>query len=271
MIAIYSQKSKRQQNRRLYTSLAVVVLLVGGIFTINIFTGSFFEKTALSTGGPVASSYLGFKNMIGLTNAFWHSRVYLTEENKKLSSQVEDLQAKLIRFDSLKKEHDELLSAYHRTPFAESVVLGNVTAKPPLSPYDVLVIDIGSDNGVAQNQHVFGFGGVPIGRVGQVTQRNAKVILFSSVDNKTEAIVERTGSTISLVGVGGGNMKAQVSQEMDITNGDMILLPEFGGLVIGKVVDVDSVVTSAFKDILVQVPVNIFNLRWVEVTVNQSE
>jgi cell shape-determining protein MreC len=113
---------------------------------------------------------------------------------------------------------------------------------------------------------VYGPGNVLVGRVSEATDSTAKVVMYSSVGEKNDMIVERTSESISVEGSGGGNLEAEVPQEMDIVVGDALVLPQFNGAVVASVVSIDASVTSAFKRVLFKTPLNVFSFRWVNVT-----
>lgn len=265
MNTIYLQRS-RQQRRRFFSrsTLVAVIFIVIGI-SLVIFAGKAVSKTAMVTGGPVASVFTAFKNEMKFASAFVSSRTNLINENRKLQLELQKTQDKIIRFDTLYQEHQNLLQAYNRSSYAGSVVLGNVVAKPPQSPYDIILVDTGSASGIALGSRVYGLGGIPLGRVGEVTASQAKILLFSSVGEENQAIIERTGASVVLKGVGGGNLESEVGQDVDIIAGDKILLPQFNGALIASVVEVEETPTSAFKKIFYRTPVNIFHLRFVEI------
>ncbi len=267
MTTIYLQKSNRGK-KSFKKTFFIVLVLVAIAFAVRIFWGGSVDQTALSVGGPVASGYTGIKGKLVYITAMLGSRQSLIAENKELKDRLEENMAKLLRFDSLQKENQDLISAYGRSPFATSSVLGNVISKPPQSPYDVLVVDVGSRDGVAVGDRVNGIGGVPIGRVAEVSDATSKAVLFSSFGEKNEFIIARTGASISVIGKGGGNMEAALAQELDIVEGDDITLPQFGGTVVASVAAIDATVTAASKTALLRLPTNVFHLRWVEVVKN---
>ncbi len=265
MSTIYLQRS-RQPRRRFFsrsTLIAVIIILIA--LAVLFFAGNAVSKMAMKTGGPVASVFTSFKNEITFIGAFVSSRAHLINENRRLQAELIESEDKIIRFDTLYQEHQDLLLAYNRSSNAGSVVLANVIAKPPQSPYDVILVDIGSASGISLGSRVYGLGGIPLGRVGEVTTSQAKIILFSSVGEENQAVIERTGAAITLKGVGGGNMESEVGQDLDIIPGDKILLPQFNGALIASVVEVDKTATSAFKKVLYRTPINIFHMRFVEI------
>ncbi len=261
---IYLQKNRKSKNglgRTVAVAVAVIALVVG----VKILFGAALDHAVLSVGGPIATVYVGVKNKIAFTGSFLRSRSALVEENGNLKNELEVSSVKLQRFDSVLNENRILLESYGRKTATTSSIFGNVIAKPPQSPYDVLIIDIGTENGVAVADAVYALGGIPIGRVDEVTGNTAKVIMFSSNGEETPAIHERTGATIILMGSGGGNLEAKIGQETNIEKKDAIVLPQFNGAVVATAVEVESTVTSASKRALFRIPINIFNLRYVEI------
>jgi cell shape-determining protein MreC len=266
---IYLQKSRQSRKNPVWVALLTVFIFVAIIFIFQYFAPNAISRVAMNTGGPISATYVSIGKKFSFAQAFVHSRASLIAENNKLRNDIENNQAKLLRFDTLSREYDQLLLSYSRSPFAGSVLLGNVISKPPQSPYDVLIVDVGSENSVVIGSQVYGVGGLPIGRVQEVTKGTSKIVLFSSVGEETQVVDERTGSTITVVGTGGGNLETQVAQDLDISIGDNVTLPQFGGAVVASAVGVDSSVASSFKKILFRLPVNVFNIRWVEI--RQSE
>lgn len=241
--------------------IAVIVL------SVQIFAGNVVGRMTIAVGGPISSFYTVLVNNISRGAGIVRARSFLVKENEELKARIEDAAALRLRFDSLWSEHQALLADFGRSSStsAESVILGNVIAKPPQSPYDVILTDVGRDDGVAVGDKVLGPGGVFVGRVAEITASTAKIVAFSSPREENQVIHGRTNAMLTVIGAGGGNMKTQVPQDTDIAVGDAVLLPRFGGAVIGTVSDIESNVASAFKRVLLKSSTNIFRLRWVEV------
>jgi L-asparaginase len=111
------------------------------------------------------------------------------------------------------------------------------------------VVDVGSENGVMDDSLVFSIGGALVGQVEEVSSKTSKVVMFSSVGEETEAAVERTGESIKVVGTGGGTLQAEVAQEMDITVDDVVVLPDFGGLVVASVAYTAAALSFALQNL----------------------
>ncbi len=265
MMTFYPQKSRRPKSKAFLTTIIVTVLIIGTLFCLQIFAGGIVGKVALTVGRPFSSVFTSFKNNFSFSTGFFSSKSALLKENQNLRSYIESNEAKNLRFETINREYQNLLSAYGRNASSSNFVLGNVIAKPPQSPYDVLIIDVGNDHGVGVGESVYGPGEILVGRVNEVTDSSSKVVLFSSVGEKSDVTVERTSESISIIGTGGGNLEAEAAQEMDIIIGDTVVLPQFNGAIIASVVSIDTSVTSAFKRVLLKSPLNIFSFRWVKV------
>jgi len=264
---IYLQKSRPTKRGGLFYSLFVASIIIVCVIGLQLFAGQLLERIAMSLGGPFSATYVFLKDKSGNIGAFYHSRTYLVEENKRLVFLIEENREKLSLFESLRLEHESLLSSYGRNQLVASgtLILANVILKPPQSPYDVLVVDVGADRRVTVGQQVFSQGGIPAGRVTGVFGSTAKIALFSSVGEKTHLALERTGESLSVEGRGGGNFETEVGQEMDIVVGDRVVLSQFNGAVVASVVEVEANPTSASRRVFLHSAINVFKLRWVEI------
>ena len=90
-----------------------------------------------------------------------------------------------MRTPALINERNALLQ--NRKPFGiawrsrnreESGILAGVVARPPVSPYDTLVLAAGRVDGVEVGMEAFGAVGVPVGVVSSVLEDFSRVTLF---------------------------------------------------------------------------------------------
>jgi|CXWK01.1.fsa_nt_gi cell shape-determining protein MreC len=272
MTTFYLQKSKRSNSKALWTAVVIVLVLVSGAFLLQRYAGGAVSRVALTIGAPFSSVYAALARNTAFIGTFFQSKAALIRENQELRSYIVAHDEQEDRFEALSHEYQELLSLSGRNASTTSIrrtgeraVVANVVVRPPQSPYDVLILDVGSEQGVTSGMVAYSIGGGVVGRVDSVSGKSAKVVMFSSVGEKSQAIVSRTGEAIQILGSGGGTLVAEVAQEMDIIVNDKIVLPQFGGLVVATVASVDSSVTSSFKKILLSAPVSLSSLRWVEV------
>ena len=144
----------------------------------------------------------------------------LAIENRTLASQVASLTA--------------LLGDTHAQSATPGIVAA-VAARPPVSPYDTLVVATGSKGGVSTGMEAFGNGGVPIGVVSLVTDSFARVTLFTAPREQLTAWVGASHVPLTLAGAGAGAFSATAPRAAGIQVGDTVYAPGPGALPIGVV------------------------------------
>ncbi len=138
-----------------------------------------------------------------------------------------------------------------------------VLARPPVSPYDTLIVDQGSSAGVAEGAFVTGPGGAPLGNVSSVTSGSARVTLLSASGKKTDAWVGEHRIPVTLSGGGAGTFESSAPKDAKIIVGDSVFVQ--GALVAGTVVRIDSDAASPSATLHIQAVINPFSLLWVHI------
>ncbi len=141
---------------------------------------------------------------------------------------------------------------------------------PPASPYDTLLIDAGSKDGVVKGQVVFAGGTAAIGEVSDVYTTTARVSLFSAPGRTYDAQVAPTATPgvvlpVSLQGQGAGSFTGEVPTGSEIVVGDSVVVPGLGNFFLGAVTHIELPQGSSFETLHVQLSVNIFTLQYVEI------
>ena len=185
------------------------------------------------------------------------------------------------RSDSDVREHDELLRALEDerakyasleasykevTGFSPEVtgLLAGVVARPPMSPYDVLVIALGERSGVHSGMIAYTRANIPVGTVEQVSETTARVLLYSAPERVTLGWIGEAKVPVSLVGRGSGAFVGELSKDVAVSVGDGVYIPGPGAQLIGHVVEVAN--TPSSPSVLVQIrPLgNPFSITWVK-------
>jgi cell shape-determining protein MreC len=142
-------------------------------------------------------------------------------------------------------------------------ILAGVVARPPMSPYDTLVLASGKKDGASLGQEAFGENGVPVGIVSAVTDDFSRVVLFSAPGATTNGWVGHANVPLTLEGAGAGTLLATVARAADIAVGDTVFVPGPGQLPVGSVVRIDSDPLSPAVTLRIQPAANPFSLSWV--------
>lgn len=192
------------------------------------------------------------------------------------SSQVAALRAELASTNALLADHNVLRtentmlkSRLGRAGVEGSVILAGVVMAPPASAYDTLVIDAGTAQGVAVGQNVSAGGSTIIGTVTDVSSDSARVTLLSAPGTTHDALVmsKQSGSTlpISIAGQGGGSFSGQLPSGSTVGTGDSVVFAGVAGQFVAQVVAVERRAGESFVTLYMHMPVNIFDLRFVEI------
>lgn len=196
------------------------------------------------------------------TTEYFRFKSNLISQNDKLNSELQILKLKLVDYDFLIKENQDLKSQMGRSENSNRI-LSRILSKPPESPYDTLVLDAGNNAGIKKGSKVFLSNNVLIGIIVDVTAKTSLVELFSKGDTKHNLVLERTGATYEVVGEGAENMLVLVPKEADVLWGDSFVYPGLNSSVVGNVYYIDTNSQSSFKGVYLKIPGNVFSTKWV--------
>lgn len=259
----YLQPNKRKNSspgKRAFkiTSASIVILFLLNLFFPNFLFGSF---------RPLGEFFWKTRDFFSKTVSYplslISSKSQLIRERNSLESKVSELESEIMVLKSLNQEELFLSNILGRRT-QENSLISRVLAKPPQSPFDILVIESGSEDGVFSGANVWS-NGILVGWVSEVYRDTSKVELFSSANREIVAEVLRNGLSFSLKGRGGGNFEVSVPTATDIAVGDIFVIPSSPSQILAKVESVEQRETDSFKKLFLSSPLNIFNLQWVEV------
>lgn len=251
-----------QRNKR--SPFQKKALYVLGVFLVGAVLFSLLDGVFVGLAAPI------WKGESALALNFWHFTGFfkdkntLLRENEALREKARADEFLLAASRASESQYESLLQVFGRTSTTTSVAAG-VLVHPPETPYDVLVVDAGSTNGVKKEDLVFLPEGAVVGRVIEVFGRSSRVKLFSMNGENTNAVLERGNVPIVLVGQGGGNFKFTLPREVAVLPGDRILSPAVDGALMGVARDVEVTPTDSFKTVLVESRAPVFTIRYVTI------
>ena len=269
------------RHRGLWGSAATLVIIV--IF-VQILSPHFLPSIFTTIARPF------WRVEFSVSSGSLRSPESLLNENEKLKRQLADMTVRLQTAQSVADENSQLKVLLNRTVSGNSptapaattttttapspYVLAAVLKRPPLAPYDELIIDIGQNDGVATGNLVYASGNVLIGRVSDTLGQTSKVALFSSPGMTYDILIgdSTTGKPIPAVahGLGGGQFSVQVPRDVVVNVGDIVTVPSINNKTIGIVGGVITDPAQPFETILFTSLTNIYELRWALVDMNTS-
>lgn len=228
-------------------------------------------------------TFSGPKTLIfGIASPFWNLKTYiyylvndnvslllsktsLIRENENLKLQIDKNKKDMILKDVLSAENEDLKIALNRKDSNKKSILSVILVKPFLSPYDTLIIDIGNDQNISIGDKVAAEGNTFIGYVSEVYSNTSKVVLYSSPGEKVNVLIGNGNIEKEALGMGGGNFEVDAPREVDIKEGDSIIIPSISPNVFGVVSKIEYQSADAFQKVLFNSPVNVSELKWVYV------
>jgi len=197
--------------------------------------------------------------------AMLSSKAALVAENKSLKEDIVSFKAEVLELQMVRDENEKLRTEASYRPAASNFITAQVIAKPSQSLYNSIILDQGTAQGVLVGQLVTIHQTVALGKVVQVTKNTATVHLFSGPNFKGDVIMKNQNITVPAVGKGGGNFEIHIPREITVMDGDILAFPESPNIAIGVIKSVTFDPRDPFQTVLARTPVNIQELRFVQV------
>ena len=213
-----------------------------------------------------------------LPNVFWtvlsplyHAADAIGAGSHSFFAGFEDASVLALRNEELEKQNaalvDENRALADKAGALDALSPGGIAAgvvsRPPESPYDSLIVKVGSKEGVVPGMEAFGPGGVPVGVVTDVLPDFSRVLLFSSPSMTFDAWLGGKHTPIRITGGGGGSFRASLPRLAGVAQGDQVYVAAGGALPIGSVVRIDTDPSSPVVTLQIQGAVNPFTLTWL--------
>src|SRR3989344_1361435 len=190
-----------------------------------------------------------------LDNIPFYKEVLIVNQDKIMMS----------NYNSILIENINLKEILGRKNEKTAMILAAVLSKPNQSPYDTIIIDAGTKQGLKTGDVIFALGNIPIGRVSNVYPNSSKVILFSNSGEKMQVVISGKDVFMEVVGRGGGNFEMILPRDFILVKGDQVVLPGITSYVLGIVETIISDPRDPFVKALLVSPANIQELKFVQV------
>jgi cell shape-determining protein MreC len=267
----YRRQSDQRSARNKKITLAVAaVLFIVAVCAVFPGVADTFSRAALSVFSPLLRGKEVFFQKIGSAGDLTSSRRELIAENRVLAERVELLSARERKYEDTARELSLLKNIFNRENEGARGVIAAVLSKPPVAPYDMLVVDAGEKDGVRTGDFVQTQDGSVAGRVGVVSLRSSRVTLFSSYGQEIEVLVGEERIASRAEGLGGGNFKIRLPRETEVIVGSPVFASAPSLKKIGLVESVRFDPSDSFKTVFFKSAQSVFSLRWVEIMTGEK-
>lgn len=258
---VYLSKNNKNYKKKIFF-FGIIFFLIATFY----FGGLFFPTGPLhSVGKPLWWLKDYSVRVISNLAIVIQTKGKLEEENKGLKKQLSQINSQLLLSEFLLTENNELKKLLGRKDSEQKFILANVLAKPNLSPYDSLILDIGNNYDIKVGNKVVVDNSIVIGEIESVFSNTAKVRLYSFPNETLNVAVGFNKVIGNAKGKGGGNFEVKFPREVSVKKGDLVVLPEMTLSILGVVESISTSPEDPLQTILFRLPVNIFQLRWVQI------
>jgi cell shape-determining protein MreC len=251
---------ERQSGKNKFVLAGFIVIIFIIIFS---FRGP--RNFLFGIGGPFWGVKNSIANFFSDNIELLKSKSSLIAENNFLKEEIQNNQESQLLSSALKNENDDLKNILGNKNNNQKEILAAILAKPFFSPYDTLLIGVGSADGVSVGDEVLAYGDTYIGYISEVYSNSSKIVLYSSSGETINVLVGADKIEKTATGVGGGNFSLQAPVGSDINIGDPIVVPSISSNIFSTVGKIESKPTDSFETVLFKNPVNISELQFVEV------
>lgn len=257
-----SRRNKKIGNKIFFPVIILAIILaVAFFFDFN----RFLSGAVLSLASPLFTATHSFNNLYLSNSYILKDKEALAEENSKLKEKISELESDLLSLDVLKEENSELKSVLGRKNSGRRSMTASVILRPPQVPYDIIIIDIGADSGVKEGMQVGAYGDILLGFVDKVFEDKARVRFYSSPGQEINVLINKSNIFSIAGGRGGGNFEIILPRVDEVEIGSLVVTPGSNQFIIGIVEFIEADMADAFQKVLFRTPLNIQELKWVEV------
>jgi cell shape-determining protein MreC len=252
----------RARNKRKKILIAALIVLFLVILIFRDFSFKIVSRPALFIMRPIFSMKAGLNGWWKGLKTVFHEKKQIQEENAGLREKIMQLESEISLIQIQGKENELLKNAFSAWE-RENFMLSYIVSRPPQTPYDMFIIDAGSENGVKEGMQVSGFGRVLLGYVADVFPKMSKVKLISSLGEETNVLLEFSGISAIAAGRGGENFEIMLPRAVKVEIGEKILALGRQLMLVGIVEKIEHQSADPFQKILFRLPVNIQYLNQV--------
>ncbi len=264
-----SNNFQGRNNRKKNSFLPIIIV----VFLILIFSFNWTRGLLFNVISPLWKTRNTISSFVSDNVSILRSKSALIVENNSLKNQLEALAQDKILSQEIKGENEDLKNILNRKAVNDKIIVAAILIKPYLSPYDTLIIDVGTTDGISEGDKVLTDGNIHIGYISEVFDNSSRVTLYSSPGEKVKVFIGNNNIEKEAQGLGAGNFSIDMPREASVEVGDAITIPSISSNVFSVVQKIEFKDTDSFEKLFFTSPVNIAELKWVEVvpTVNKKK
>lgn len=258
--------------------ITIIILILIVIFSNGENNTSFFENAASNLVMPIQNGLTYLKNKISGNNTFFTDINNLQQENEELKQENSELEQSLRELENIRTENETLKEYLNLTEkYGEYNTVPGYVINKDISNYSkTIVINLGSDDGIAENMTVIADEGL-VGYVISVTDTTAKVQTIVDTASSVSCIMSSNDESIVCKGTmeDSSTLRAMyIPTDSNIAQGESIETSGLGGIYpkgihVGTVKKVTNTQNLTDRYAIVETAVDFDKLNTVLVITNQ--
>ena len=258
--------------------ITIIILILIVIFSNGENNTSFFENAASNLVMPIQNGLTYLKNKISGNSTFFTDINNLQQENEELKQKNSELEQSLRELENIKTQNETLKEYLNLTEkYGEYKTIPGYVINKDISNYSkTIVINLGSDDGVAENMTVIADQGL-VGYVVSVTDTTAKVQTIVDTASSVSCVMSSNDESIVCKGTldDSSSLRAMyIPTDSNIAQGESIETSGLGGIYpkgihVGTVKKVTNTQNLTDRYAIVETAVDFDKLNTVLVITNQ--
>ncbi len=263
--------SQRKKRKKILIGALIALILMMIIF--YDFSFRILNRPVFYVLSPFLKMEKNFDDWREKISTGFKEKKSLLEENNNLREKKVELEMRIASLEIIDKENAELKSffaVFNSTTTLKAelkkTLLASVIFRPPQTPYDIIIIDAGAEEGIKEGYIVAAFENVLLGYVEDVFADTAKIRLISSFGEETSALMDPSKAPVIVIGKGGENFEITLPAAVPAETGNKIITLGKQPMLIGIIERIEHPENSPFQKIMFRLPVNIQYLSKVFVS-----
>ena len=212
----------------------IILIIIVMISNTNKEEASFVEKAFNSFVMPIQNGLVHIKNRISGNKSFFSNLDSLKEENESLKQTNSELEQKVRELEIIKAENETLKEyANLKDKYTEFTTIPGYVINKDISNYsDNIIINLGSDDGVAKDMTVISDKGL-VGHIISVTNSTAKVQTIIDSSSTVSSIISSSKDPIVVKGTLESDKELRatyISTDVNLVQGDNVETSGIGGI-----------------------------------------
>ena len=240
-----------------------ILIYIGVVLLVGIFGRTMLGGMVTFVAHPIFVVGHYIETSSATIPVYLRERTTLLNQIQTLQQEIESQRGIATTVDVIAEENKELRNLLGAT--SSPSILAGIIARPPYSPYDMVLIDKGARDGVLSGTPVYYGSNMALGYVRVVYEQYSLVTLFSSPNVESTVYVFGPNIFATAYGEGGGTVRMSIPQGIVVKEGDTVILPSLAGGVLGTVSVVQSIPTEPEQNAYITLEIPLQSIRLVRV------